>query len=174
DRQARLDLPGNHAAGDVVVDARVEGRQLVAERAVATLEADLHAGGALRVQLRVADVVVAVAARGVLEALAQVWRAVGLAEVGVGVEGVGQRPHHAERPGNVVVAALQTLGLRHGAAALLGGITLDPVVAQAEGDLGDAKAERVLYKQAGGGDLAVLEGVVEHAYPGGRQVAFRI
>ena len=157
DRQSVGCVHPGHAAGDVVVDAGMEGRQAIVEVAAVALEADLETGGALGVQLGIADVVVAIAAGGILKSLAQVGGAVGLADVGVEVEGIGQRVGGAQRPGEVVVAAAQAAGLCR---ALLLGVASNAVQAGAGDDSGAAELELVLKEQPVGADFAILEGVV--------------
>src|SRR5690606_19220722 len=157
DRQNAGCVHPGHAAGDVVVDAGMEGRQAIVEVATVALEADLETGGALGLQLGIAGVVVAVATGGILEALAQVGRAVGLADVGVEVEGIGQRVGSAQRPGEVVVAAAQAAGLCR---ALLLGVASNAVQAGAGDDGGAAELELVLKEQPVGAEFAILERVV--------------
>src|SRR5690606_20800035 len=160
-RQARtgLDRTGD-APRDVVVDARVEHGQAVFERSVAPLDPEFDAGRALRLELRIADVVVAVAARRVLEALTHVGRAIAAAEVGVDARPVRQRADRAHRPGQGRVLVIEAGGLRGGARALACGVAGDPVESCAGHYARAAEIDLVLHEYAGGTQHAIVERIV--------------
>src|SRR5690606_20441412 len=91
------------AAGDVVVDPCMEHGEPVIEPGRVALEAELDADGTLRIERRVADVEVAVAAGRILEALAHVGGAIGTAEIEVGIERRRDGMARADRPGKRAV-----------------------------------------------------------------------
>lgn len=162
----RMHGPGD-TAGDVVVDARIEGGKLVPQAGAAPLQAEFETGRHLRVELRVADMEVAVAARRVLEALSHVRRAVGAAEVGVGAQALAQRLDRTERPRQVVVGVLQPGGLRH---ALAFSVTGDAIETRPSDDPGIAETELILHEDARRLDLALVERIVAQVVVEGRRI----
>ena len=111
--------------------------------------------------------VVAIATRRILEALAHVGRAIGATDVGVGAQVLVQRLDRAERPRQVVVGLLQASRLRH---ALARGISRHPVEACARDEAGLPDCEFVLQEHARRLDHALVEGIVAHVVVEGRGI----
>src|SRR5690606_15970479 len=98
------------ASGNVVVDAGVESRQLILEPPFASFHADFETGRAFRIELRVADMEEAVAARRFLEALAHIGGAIGAADIAVHAELGGERTDGAEGPRYVAFGVIEAGG----------------------------------------------------------------